>query len=122
MSKEEEGNKQEELAGPADSEQTDTGSVDPTASNTAANSGLEKTLEELNLRDERNVIYRYSVSGLFPKTDAWKKIPAFVKRAENRTRNASCFAAWIVLSTIKLLGIGVKPLIRKAMICASLSF
>ena len=56
VSKEEEANRQEELAEQT-IDQTDTESDDPTNSNTVANSGLEKTLEELNLGAERNVIY-----------------------------------------------------------------
>ena len=47
---------------------------------TASNSGTGQTLEELKLGAKRNVVYRYSVSGLFPLTDAWKKIPIFLQR------------------------------------------
>ena len=80
MSNEEEENRQEELAQQT-IDQTDTGTVDPTNSNTAANSSLKKTLEELVLGAERNVIYRYSVSGMFYYTYAWKKASPLLKRA-----------------------------------------
>ena len=79
MSKEEETNRHEELAHHTIGN-SDTGTDDPTNSNTAANSSLAKTLEELNLGAECHVIYRYSVSGLLSHTDAWKGTSPLLKR------------------------------------------
>ena len=54
---------------------------DTTTSNTVTNSGITQTLEELNLGAEKNVTYRYSVSGLFPRTDTWKGLPHILQRS-----------------------------------------
>ena len=67
-----------------DVELTESGADDPTTSNTATNSGLEKTLEELNLGAQKNVVYRYSVSCQFPQTNTWQKIPAVMKRSAKK--------------------------------------
>ena len=60
--------------------QTETVVEDATTSNTATNSSITQSLEDLNIGNEKNVSYRYSVSGLFPLTDAWQNVPNMLQR------------------------------------------
>ena len=41
-------------------------------------------MEQLNLDAEKNVVYRYSVSGQFAQTNSWRLVPDFMKRASKR--------------------------------------
>ena len=108
--------------------QTATGTVDPTTSNTVANSCITKTLADLNIGAEKNVTYRYSVSGLSlilmlgsgccPCRNVLENHTRYTRanlRRKASMRTASCFAAFIAIFTRNPLLVEVPPLSRKSL-------